>query len=61
MNRLSTQPECCPAELLCIEDQVYDLIVQLDNQKSSGTDNVSARMFKATVDTTVSTVGKQQG
>ena len=32
--------------------------MQLDNQKSSGTDNVSARMLKATVDTTVSTITK---
>ena len=32
--------------------------MQLDNQKSSGTDNVSARMLKATVNTTVSTVTK---
>ena len=45
MSRLSTQPECCPVELLCTEDQVYELIMQLDNQKSSGTDNVSARML----------------
>ena len=55
MNRLSTQPECYPVELLCTEDQ---LIMQLDNQKLSGTDNVSARMLKATIDTTVSTVTK---
>ena len=58
MNRLSTQPMCCPVELLCTEDQVYDLIMQLDNQKSSGTDNVSAKMLKATVNTTVSTITK---
>ena len=58
MNRLPTQPMCCPMELLCTEDQVYDLIMQLDNQKSSGTDNVSARMLKATVNTTVSTITK---
>ena len=35
-------------ELLCTEDQIYELIMQLDNQKSTGTDNVSARMLKAT-------------
>ena len=59
MNRLSTQPVCCPMELLCTEDQVYVLIMQLDNQKSSGTDNISARILKATItDTTVSTVIK---
>ena len=58
MNRLSTQPVYCPMELLCTEDQVYDLIMQLDNQKSSGTDNISGRMLKATIDTTVSTITK---
>ena len=42
----------------CVPKQVYEFIMQLDNQKSCGTDNVSARMLKATVDTTVSTVTK---
>ena len=41
-------PSSFPAELLCTEDVVFDMIAELDYNKSSGSDDISARMLKGT-------------
>ena len=41
-------PINCPADLLCSEDEVLDIILSLDTNKASGLDGVSARMLKET-------------
>ena len=41
-------PSSFPAELLCTEDVIFDLITELDCNKSSGPDDISARMLKGT-------------
>ena len=38
----------CPDELLCTEEEVYDLLSTLDVSKSNGHDDISARMLKET-------------
>ena len=48
----------CPLDLLCTEDEVYDLIVQLDPSKSTGPDGISARMLRGTVDVIVPSLTK---
>ena len=55
-SRFTTDPENCPNNFLCTDHMVYDLIVNLDIHKSSGTDDVSARMLKATADITTPTL-----
>ena len=37
----------CPDDLLCTEEEVYDLLCSLD-PKASGHDDISARMLKET-------------
>ena len=44
-SRFTTDPENCPTNFLCTDHMVYDI------HKSSGTDDVSARMLKATTPT----------
>ena len=39
-------PSSFPAELLCTEDVMFDMIAELNCNKSSGPDDVSARMLK---------------
>ena len=48
----------CPLDLLCTEDEVYDLIVQLDPSKSTGPDGISARMLRGVVDVIVPSLTK---
>ena len=38
----------CPEELLCNEEEVYQLLVSLDVTKANGPDGISARMLKHT-------------
>ena len=40
-------PVDCPADLLCSEEEVFDLISSLDTSKSTGPDGISARMLKS--------------
>ena len=40
-------PALFPQEHLCTEDEVYDLIAELDDSKSSGPDGISVKMLKA--------------
>ena len=46
---LNPQPFLFPQEYLCTEDEVYDLITELDDSKSTGPDDISVKMLKATV------------
>ena len=41
-----TDPATCPDELLCTEEEVFDLLQELDISKSNGPDNISAKMLK---------------
>lgn len=43
----------CPPDILCTEDEVYDLVVQLDPSKSTGPDGISVRMLRGTADAIV--------
>ena len=52
----TTDPENCLTNFLCTDHMVHELIVNLDIHKSSGTDDVSARMLKATADITTPTL-----
>ena len=46
---ISDHPEVdCPDDFLCSEDEVYELLCTLDTTKSSGDDDISARMLKET-------------
>ena len=38
----------CPEELLCTEDVIFDLLINLDTTKSVGSDCISAKMLKCT-------------
>ena len=38
----------CPSDLLCTEDEVYDLLSALDVTKANGHDDISAIMLKET-------------
>ena len=38
----------CPEELLCTEDVIFDLLVNLDTTRSVGSDGISAKMLKCT-------------
>ena len=42
-------PALFPQEHLCTKDEVYDLIAELDDSKSSGPDGISVKMLKATI------------
>ena len=55
-SRYTTDPENCPTNFVCTDHMVHELIVNLDICKSSGTDDVSARMLKATADITTPTL-----
>ena len=43
-------PNECPMDLLCTEDSVFDLLVALDTSKSTGYDNIAAKMLKCTAE-----------
>ena len=38
----------CPVDLLCTEGEAFDLLCSIDPTKSSGPDQISARMLRAT-------------
>ena len=44
----TTDPNECPESLFCTEDEVYEMLSTLDTTKSSGHDEISARMLKET-------------
>lgn len=46
----------CPNELLCTEEEVYNLLSTLDVSKSNGHDDISAQMLKETALSTMSAV-----
>ena len=44
----SLDQDSCPQALLCTEDKVLELLLSLDITKSTGPDDISARMLKGT-------------
>jgi len=42
-------PEDCPNALLCTDYEVFELILGLDCMKSTGPDEISARMLKVSL------------
>ena len=38
----------CPTDILCTEDEIYDLLCTLDTTKANGHDEISAKMLKET-------------
>lgn len=48
LNAEDLDPINCPADLLCSEDDVLDIILSLDTNEASGLDGISARMLKET-------------
>ena len=48
LDKFPVDPDQCPDNLLCHEDDVVQLLSSLDINKASGADNISARMLKAT-------------
>ena len=47
-HRSHLNPSNFPAELLCTEDVIFDMTTELDCNKTSGPDDISARMLKDT-------------
>ena len=41
-------PSNFPVELLCTEEDIYDLVAELDCNKSTGPDDISAKILKGT-------------
>ena len=42
------EPATCPAEILCTEDEVFDLVASQDISKSAGPDGISEKILKGT-------------
>lgn len=42
------EPGNCPSNILCTEEEVFDLVASLDISKSTGPDGVSTKMLKGT-------------
>ena len=45
---LSDAPHSCPTDLLCTEDEVFNMLSTLDTTKANGHDDISARMLRET-------------
>ena len=48
---ISVEPNECPENLLCSEDDILEIILSLDTNKASGLDGISVRMLKETAAT----------
>lgn len=48
IGSLELDPDKCPSDLLCTEEEVYKLLVNLDVTKANGPDGISAKMLKKT-------------
>ena len=46
LNSKLLDPEEIPADPLCTEDEILELLLQLDTNKSTGPNNISAKMLK---------------
>ena len=53
-----TDPDTCPSDILCTEEEVYELLCSLDTSTSNGDDGISATMLKATVQSITPVVTK---
>ena len=49
-------PSSFPTELLCTEDDIFNLIAELDCSKSTGPDDISAKMLKGTATSAASSL-----
>ena len=58
LDKFPVDPDQCPDDLLCHEDDVVQLLSSLDINKASGPDNISARMLKATAHSIAPSVTK---
>ena len=58
LDKFPVDPDQCPDDLLCHEDDVVQLLSSLDINKASGPDNISAHMLKATAHSIVPSVTK---
>ena len=47
-HSIEIDPNSCPEQLLCAEEEVLFLLTSLDVTKASGPEGISARMLKAT-------------
>ena len=47
-DSLNIVPHTCPSDLLCTEDEVYELLSTLDVTKANGHDDISPIMLKET-------------
>ena len=45
---LDLDPDKCPPDLLCTEEEVHELLVNLDVTKANGPDGISAKMLTKT-------------
>lgn len=50
-----------PTDLLCTEDEIFDLLLSLNVSKSSGPDGISARMLKYMAATSVTKLFNNPG
>ena len=48
VNNTTSSSNGCPEELLCMEEEVLQMLLTLDTSKSSGPDGISAAMLKST-------------
>ena len=58
LDKFPVDPDQCPDDLLCHEDDVVQLLSSLDINKASGPANISARMLKATAHSIAPSVTK---
>ena len=47
-NLHQPDPDLCPEQFLCTEDEILEMLLSLDTTKSSGPDGISATMLKQT-------------
>ena len=46
-NNIRTNPDECPTDILCSENEVLEMLCSLNTRKSNGPDGISARMLKS--------------
>ena len=44
----SPDPESCPLDLFCTEEEIFELLAGIDTTKSNGPDGISGKMLKST-------------
>ena len=46
-NNIRTNPDECPTDIMCSENEVLEMLCSLNTRKSNGPDGISARMLKS--------------